>query len=182
MFGGGRNTCTKQRHPYRVDAVVEQFTRPGDHFRAHCSPIHEYAISEAEGPVLTTRDHTAHLPPTRPELQLRRREMSMVLTRSPLEVIGMNGGGAQKRRSARLSHEGEAENEPPAKRSKANGVSTTTINTKQQDGNTAKAPAKKGRKGMINPGPHENCQLTRALVYDQDDEGFSFTKGKRGMG
>ncbi|EME50018.1 hypothetical protein DOTSEDRAFT_68768 [Dothistroma septosporum NZE10] len=89
--------------------------------------------------------------------------MSMVLTRSPLEVIGMNEGGAQKRRSARLSHEGEAEHEPPAKRSRANGVSTTTINTKQQAGDTGKAPAKKGRK-----------------VYDQDDEGFSFTKGKRG--
>lgn len=105
--------------------------------------------------------------------------MSMVLTRSPLEVIGMNGGGTQKRRSARLPHEGEAGNEPPAKRSKANGVSTTTINTKQQDGDTAKAPSKKGRKGKIAGLVAGECQLTRALVYDQDDEGFSFTKGKR---
>ncbi|KXT01516.1 hypothetical protein AC578_4520 [Pseudocercospora eumusae] len=78
--------------------------------------------------------------------------MSLVLTRSPLEVIGMNGGGAQKRRSARLSGEGNgnegAENEPPTKKAKVNDATTTTtsVSTKQQDGDQNKAASKKKRK------------------------------------
>ncbi|PPJ53889.1 hypothetical protein CBER1_04608 [Cercospora berteroae] len=71
--------------------------------------------------------------------------MSIVLTRAPLEVIGMNGGATQKRRSARLSGEGNGENEPPAKKAKVNGGTTTTINTKQQDGEPKKAASKKKR-------------------------------------
>ena len=70
----------------------------------------------------------------------------MVLTRSPLEPIGMNGAGASKRRSARLSAEGAEENEPPAKKSKANGAQTTIVSTKEQDGETG-AASKKKRKG-----------------------------------
>ncbi|CAK3885587.1 Kinetochore mis13 [Lecanosticta acicola] len=91
--------------------------------------------------------------------------MSIVLTRSPLEPIGMNGGGVEKRRSARLSHEGIVENEPPAKKTKTNGAatSTTTVNTKQQDGEGSKAATKRKRK-----------------VYDEEDDGFTFSKGKRG--
>ncbi|EME89203.1 uncharacterized protein MYCFIDRAFT_185585 [Pseudocercospora fijiensis CIRAD86] len=78
--------------------------------------------------------------------------MSVVLTRSPLEVVGMNGSVSQKRRSARLSGEGNsnegAENEPPTKKAKVNGASTTTtsVNTKQQDGDQNKTASKKKRK------------------------------------
>ena len=72
--------------------------------------------------------------------------MSMVLTRSPLEPIGMNGAGTQKRRSARLSQEGNGENEPPTKKTKVQGTTTTTVTTKQDDGE-AKPGSKKSRKG-----------------------------------
>lgn len=62
----------------------------------------------------------------------------------------MNGGGIGKRRSARLSHEGDGEDEPPAKRTKANGATTATVSTKQQDGDNNKAAAKrKARKGVL---------------------------------
>ncbi|KAK4908162.1 hypothetical protein LTR49_022888 [Elasticomyces elasticus] len=73
----------------------------------------------------------------------------------------MNGAGVSKRRSARLSHEGiEGENEPPAKKSKANGV---PVSTKEQDGDAAKVVAKrKPRK-----------------TYDEDVDGFAFNKGTR---
>ncbi|KAK4506921.1 hypothetical protein PRZ48_000654 [Zasmidium cellare] len=88
--------------------------------------------------------------------------MSMVLTtRSPLEVIGMNGAGTQKRRSARLSQEGNGESEPPSKKAKINET-TTTINTKQQDGEGKAASKKKSR------------------VYDRTEDDFVFTKKKRG--
>ncbi|KAK5729660.1 hypothetical protein LTR17_011737 [Elasticomyces elasticus] len=87
--------------------------------------------------------------------------MSIVLSRSPLAPIGMNGAGVSKRRSARLSHEGiEGENEPPAKKSKANGAQ---VSTKEQDGDAAKVVAKrKSRK-----------------TYDEDVDGFAFNKGTR---
>jgi kinetochore protein Mis13/DSN1 len=70
--------------------------------------------------------------------------MSMLLTRSPLEVIGMNGAQQQMtRRSARLSTEGtESENEPPRR----NGVHTTSVGTKQGDGG-GEIVTKKKRKG-----------------------------------
>lgn len=69
----------------------------------------------------------------------------MLLTRSPLEVIGMNGAQQQpKRRSARLSAEGaESENEPPRR----NGVQTMSVSTKETDGGEAVMAAKKKRKG-----------------------------------
>lgn len=73
----------------------------------------------------------------------------MVLTtRPPLEIIGMNGAGTQKRRSARLSQEGNGESEPPAKKAKANETTTTTVNTKQQDGE-GKATSKRKNRGML---------------------------------
>ena len=62
------------------------------------------------------------------------------------------GAGASKRRSARLSAEGAEENEPPAKKSKVNGVQTSTVSTKEQDGDTGAASRKK-RKGKINELP-----------------------------
>lgn len=86
----------------------------------------------------------------------------MVLTRSPLEPIGMNGAGSQKRRSARLSHEGVEENEPPAKKSRAHGAQTSTISTKEQDGDSNAVAKRKPRK-----------------VYDEEVEGFAFKKGSR---
>lgn len=77
--------------------------------------------------------------------------MSMLLTRSPLEVIGMNGAQQQpKRRSARLSADGaEGENEPPRR----NGVQTTSISTKEGDGGEpVVGAAKKKRKGKDSRG------------------------------
>ncbi|EMC99274.1 hypothetical protein BAUCODRAFT_137475 [Baudoinia panamericana UAMH 10762] len=89
--------------------------------------------------------------------------MSMVLTRSPLEPIGMNGAGMQKRRSARLSHDGAEDNEPPAKKSKANGAqTTTTVSTKDQDGDANALSKRRSRK-----------------AYDEKVDGFAFSKGGR---
>ncbi|KAK5739578.1 hypothetical protein LTR17_005267 [Elasticomyces elasticus] len=85
--------------------------------------------------------------------------MSIVLSRSPLGPIGMNGAGTSKRRSARLSHEGIEENEPPAKKSKANGAQ---VSTKEQDGDAKVVAKRKPRK-----------------TYDEDVDGFAFNKGTR---
>ncbi|KAK4546932.1 hypothetical protein LTR36_001664 [Oleoguttula mirabilis] len=74
----------------------------------------------------------------------------------------MNGAGSQKRRSARLSHEGTEENEPPAKRSRVNGAQATTVSTKERDGDSnaiAKARSQKS--------------------YDKEVDGFAFKKGGR---
>ncbi|OQO09851.1 hypothetical protein B0A48_04203 [Cryoendolithus antarcticus] len=86
--------------------------------------------------------------------------MSMAVTRSPLTTIAMNGGShAPKRRSARLSAEGVDENgssEPPAKKLKVDGGA--------DDGGDGAAASKK---------------RSRKKVYDQDEDGFVFTKGKK---
>ncbi|KAI6856139.1 hypothetical protein KC338_g8568 [Hortaea werneckii] len=58
----------------------------------------------------------------------------------------MNGAGTQKRRSARLSHEGAGENEPPAKRSRASGAQVKTVSTKEQDGDSNTVSKRKPRK------------------------------------
>lgn len=74
----------------------------------------------------------------------------MILTRSPLEPIGMNGAGVQysKRRSARLSAEGVEDHEPPAKKNRVAGAQTTSVSTKEQDGD-AGGVVKKKRKGKL---------------------------------
>nr|OQO19491.1 hypothetical protein B0A51_11537 [Rachicladosporium sp. CCFEE 5018] len=87
--------------------------------------------------------------------------MSMVVTRSPLTTIAMNGGShaPKRRRSARLSAEGVDENgssEPPAKKVKVNGAA--------DEGGEGTAVGKK---------------RSRKKVYDQDEDGFVFTKGKK---
>ncbi|KAK3715971.1 hypothetical protein LTR37_006701 [Vermiconidia calcicola] len=90
--------------------------------------------------------------------------MSMVLTRSPLEPIGMNGaGGYAKRRSARLSAEGAEGNEAPMKKTRVQGAqsSTSAVSTKGQDEDSGVASRKKRK------------------VYDEDVDGFAFTKSKR---
>ena len=74
------------------------------------------------------------------------RAMSIVLTRSPLEPIGMNGAGASKRRSARLSGESVEENEPPAKKNRMEGAVTSVVGTKEADGDSG-AVGRKKRKG-----------------------------------
>ncbi len=65
----------------------------------------------------------------------------------------MNAAGTTKRRSARLSAEGPEENEPPTKRTKVNDVQTTTVSTKEQDGDafaaTKKAAATKKGKALL---------------------------------
>ncbi len=76
--------------------------------------------------------------------------MSMVLTRSPLEPIGMNGAGLPKRRSARLSGDSVEENEPPGKKNKVEGAQTSTVSTKEVDGEAATVSRKK-RKGETSP-------------------------------
>jgi kinetochore protein Mis13/DSN1 len=92
--------------------------------------------------------------------------MSMVLTRSPLRIISMNGAGTQKRRSARLSHEGVEDNQPPAKKSRVNGAESTTVSTKTQDGDSNAVAKRKGK-------PRK--------AYDTEVDGFEFTKvGKKG--
>lgn len=75
----------------------------------------------------------------------------MILTRSPLEPIGMNGAGVNvpKRRSARLSGESVEENEPPAKKNRTEvQAQTSTMSTKEADGDL-NAVGKKKRKGML---------------------------------
>lgn len=86
--------------------------------------------------------------------------MSIVLTRQPLEHVGMNGVG-QKRRSARLSHEGEGNNEPAAKKSKTNGGTTSAVSTKQQDGETKAT----GRR--------------KKAVYEEEVDDFAFSKKRK---
>lgn len=88
--------------------------------------------------------------------------MSMVLTRSPLEPIGMNGAGvvAPKRRSARLSAEGADENAddgfaPTVRKGKGTATTTTTtttVGTKERDGGLegAGAGAKRKKRGEMN--------------------------------
>ncbi|KAK0987983.1 hypothetical protein LTR91_002696 [Friedmanniomyces endolithicus] len=89
--------------------------------------------------------------------------MSMVLPRPPLEPLGMNGGSTSKRRSARLSVEGAEENEPPAKKSRANGAQATNVSTKEHDGGDANGlPKRRARK-----------------AYDEEVDGFAFKKGVR---
>lgn len=70
--------------------------------------------------------------------------MSMVVTRSPLTAIGMNGVGAAapKRRSARLSAEGQEDDERPSKKTKTDGAqSVGTV----KDTGVAKRTRGKGR-------------------------------------
>ena len=87
--------------------------------------------------------------------------MSIVLMRSPLEPIGMNGAGV--RRSARLSAEGLEENEQPVKKSKPNGVQSTTVSTKGHDGDAGAAASKKKRKGKILN--HSPVRLSKAQLW-----------------
>lgn len=86
--------------------------------------------------------------------------MSVVLTRQPLENIGMNGAG-NKRRSARLSHEGEEDSEPAAKRNRTNGATTSVVSTKQQDGETKKT------------------RTAKKAVYEEEVDDFAFTKMRK---
>ena len=75
----------------------------------------------------------------------------MVLARSPLEPMSMNGAvGGPNRRSARLSNDAAEENELPVKKSKrnVNGAQMTTVSTKESDGDAGVA-SKKKRKGEI---------------------------------
>ncbi|KAM0720922.1 hypothetical protein Q7P37_003207 [Cladosporium fusiforme] len=81
--------------------------------------------------------------------------MSMVVTRSPLTAIGMNGAGAAlpTRRSARLSAEGLDDDERPTKKTRVDGA--------QSAGAAKESPVKK---------------KTRGKVYDNKDGDFEFTK------
>ncbi|KAK5170452.1 uncharacterized protein LTR77_005040 [Saxophila tyrrhenica] len=89
--------------------------------------------------------------------------MSMIVTRSPLEPIGMNGAGVQqsKRRSARLSEEGREDNEPLVKKSKVGGAQTTSVSTKETDGGAAVGTRKKRK------------------VYEEKEDDFSFSRSKK---
>lgn len=72
--------------------------------------------------------------------------MSMVVTRSPLTAIGMNGVGAAapKRRSARLSAEGQEDDERPSKKTKTDGAQN--VGTAKESG-VAKRTRGKGKTG-----------------------------------
>lgn len=67
--------------------------------------------------------------------------MSIVITRSPLTAIGMNGAGAAapKRRSARLSAEGQDDDERPSKKTK--------VDAAQTGGEAKEGPVKKRARG-----------------------------------
>jgi len=110
----------------------------------------------------------------------------------------MNGAGGQKRRSARLSHEGNGENEPPSKKAKVNGTHTTSVSTKEQDGDSSAFAKKRARKGMqvsSLAGASDGrawllCAVEGGLgtwlmetdrhniAYDEEIDGFSFSKGR----
>ena len=87
--------------------------------------------------------------------------MSMTLTRAPLHAIEMNGAGTTKRRSARLSLD-DVGDEPPAKKSKANGAQSTTVSTKESDGDA---------NGLAKRRPKKS--------YTEEVDGFAFKKGSR---
>lgn len=74
----------------------------------------------------------------------------------------MNGAGTSKRRSARLSHEGAEENEPPVKKTRTSGAQSATISTKEQDGDANSLAKRRPKKS-----------------YDEEVDGFAFKKGGR---
>ena len=84
--------------------------------------------------------------------------MSMVVTRSPLTAIGMNGVGAAapKRRSARLSAEGQEDDERPSKKTKTDGAQS--VGTAKESG-VAKRTRGKGKSSemleVVRLGPKE---------------------------
>ena len=94
----------------------------------------------------------------------------MVLTRAPLEPIGMNAAGSSKRRSARLSSEGPGENEPPTKKSRSNGVQIQTVSTKEQDGDLNAMAKPRKRKGkcagyrVLRRGTWRSCPARRTAL------------------
>lgn len=106
--------------------------------------------------------------------------MSIVLTRSPLEAIGMNGAGVQKRRSARLSGEASVENEPPAKKAKVNGATATAMATKQLDGGNAERTTTTGKRKQRGRNRFRSRDTSRVLThsteYGEVAGDFHFTK------
>jgi kinetochore protein Mis13/DSN1 len=81
----------------------------------------------------------------------------MVVTRAPLTTIGMNSASAApKRRSARLSAEGQEENEPPSKKAKVNAAQN------------AEAPPAEG-----------GIKKRARKVYEHAVDDFTFSKSKR---
>jgi kinetochore protein Mis13/DSN1 len=105
----------------------------------------------------------------------------MVLTRSPLEIIGMNSAGAQKRRSARLSHEENGEEEPPSKKSRTTGANAVAAagSTKQPKATSKAKGSKKTKGNRWKESAAGNARANRGIVYDEEADGFAFTKGKR---
>lgn len=84
--------------------------------------------------------------------------MSMVVTRSPLTAIVMNGAGpaAPKRRSARLSVEGQEEEEQrPSKKTK---VDATQSAGDAKESGAGKRTRGKGRNEPSSEQAGENCR------------------------
>lgn len=75
--------------------------------------------------------------------------MSMVVTRSPLTAIGMNGAGAAapKRRSARLSVEGQEDDERPNKKTKVDAAQSAGSSKETGTGKRTRGKGKAGRLG-----------------------------------
>lgn len=71
--------------------------------------------------------------------------MSMVATRSPLTVIGMNGAGPGTRRSARLSSDGQDESERPGKRQKLDAAQSAGSAKENGAGKKTRGKGKIGR-------------------------------------
>lgn len=73
--------------------------------------------------------------------------MSMVATRSPLTVIGMNGASSGTRRSARLSSDGQDESERPGKRQKLDAAQSAGSAKEAKENGAGKRTRGKGRTG-----------------------------------
>ncbi|KAF2716954.1 hypothetical protein K431DRAFT_168103 [Polychaeton citri CBS 116435] len=109
--------------------------------------------------------------------------MSMVITRSPLLQIEMNGAGTSKRRSARLSQEVFGENGEQSGGNAGGGGGGgvgAAVATKTHDGATPAVTAAAANGG---PGAGSGRGRKRKPDYTEDDDGFSFerkTRSKKG--
>lgn len=96
--------------------------------------------------------------------------MSMVVTRSPLTAIGMNGAGAAapKRRSARLSVEGQEDDERPSKKTK--------VDAAQNAGSSKESGTGKRTRGKGKARDSENRMRQRNCERGDDaDANLQFT-------
>ena len=102
--------------------------------------------------------------------------MSMVATRSPITAIGMNGAGPGTRRSARLSSDGQEDNERSSKRQKTGEAQAVSV----KETGSSKRTRGKGKAAPFRDGGASCSDMDMMLilntVYDNKDGDFEFTK------